>query len=831
MDNMVHRESSKLSSSEEKLAEATALRNCSYTIAPMEPRKSRRLKVAAVSETSVSLRLRLRTNQKEVHVESCENMNVSDGFVPSSEAEVVGERDHLKSVDEKLCNDMDVGGTEGDESHRDNMQKLKKDMNLPKNTSDQNMADVVEVQPLSYCLPEEVGNSVCRRRMVGTRQLRGRKIPIVRDFPPNIRSNFSRTEKTVKVAISKKNKNLVLEKSDSRDHLDQSLTKNISLEGLEPLELEKSKVTFQKPIEVASRRITRKGLAVPSPLKLSKNMNGEYGEGSRMKNSGKDIQDKESFAPLCPSGSSSGYSARYKVKETLCLFYAARRKILGEVEARPREKKGSKFRVDYEALQLLKSKGQCLNNGDPVIGHVPGVVVGDEFQYRMELNILGIHRPNQGGIDYIKENEELVATSIVSSGCYDDEVDNLDFVIYTGQGGNAMKGQKKGQQNLKPKDQQLVTGNLALVNSKAKKNPVRVIRGNKKTPSSGDEKNYVYDGLYLVEEYWKETGSHGKHVYKFRLRRMPGQPELFSKVVKKSKQSKLRAGRCNVDLSGEKERFPIYAVNDLDDEKLPPFIYTVEMIYPDWCRPIPPRGCGCTKRCSESKNCACVAKNGGELPYNHNGAIVNAKPVVYECGPLCKCPPSCYLRATQQGLKFQLEIFKTESRGWGVRSINSIPSGSFICEYAGELLEDKEAERLTGEDEYLFDIDKEDEMSGFVIDAAKKGNIGRFINHSCSPNLYAQEVLYDHEEKRIPHIMFFAGDNIPPLEELSYDYNYKIDQKARKAGVHEVVKVEERIKRVVMASNRAASVARVAAVKAGQSQTLRSSGGDLGTEC
>ena len=66
--------------------------------------------------------------------------------------------------------------------------------------------------------------------------------------------------------------------------------------------------------------------------------------------------------------------------------------------------------------------------------------------------------------------------------------------------------------------------------------------------------------------------------------------------------------------------------------------------------------------------CACVAKNGGELPYNHNGAIVQAKPLVYECRPSCKCPPSCYNRVSQQGTKFQLEIFKTEARGWGVRS-------------------------------------------------------------------------------------------------------------------------------------------------------------------
>ncbi|CAH2061450.1 unnamed protein product [Thlaspi arvense] len=181
-----------------------------------------------------------------------------------------------------------------------------------------------------------------------------------------------------------------------------------------------------------------------------------------------------------------------------------------------------------------------------------------------------------------------------------------------------------------------------------------------------------------------------------------------------------------------------------------------------------------------------------EIPYNYDGNIVYPKSLLYECGPLCKCPSACYLRVTQRGIRFKLEIFKTESRGWGVRSLSSIPSGNFICEYVVELLEDKEAERRTGNDEYLFDIgnkydnslaegmsklmpgmekEKEEEdggdggeTTGFTV--AKKGNIGRFINHSCSPNLYAQNVLYDHEDKRIPHVMLCAMDNIPPLQEL-----------------------------------------------------------------
>lgn len=571
----------------------------------------------------------------------------------------------------------------------------------------------------------------------------------------------------------------------------------------------------------AVKRKATKSVAFHEPLKVAKKMNISYGEGSKMKKKSlysreRGSPDREQqhqqlarqprtlqvgLPPSRPSGSSSSVDSRTKVKETLRLFYGACRKLLQEEEAKPVKQK--RFRVDCEAAKILKEKGKYLNTGKHIMGAVPGIEVGDEFQYRMELNILGIHKPSQGGIDYMKIGDEIFATSIVASGGYDDELDNTDVLTYTGQGGNVIKN-KKGKEVPMPEDQKLVTGNLALANSVNKKNPVRVIRGNKKAvlESSGDKKgkSYVYDGLYIVETFWQETGSHGKLVFKFKLRRMPGQPELAWKVVKNTKKAEERVGLCRIDISEGHERLPICAVNEIDDEEPPSFIYTVKMIYPDWCRPIPPKGCRCNRRCAEANDCVCVAKNGGEIPYNYDGAIVSAKNLIYECGPLCKCPASCYLRVTQRGIRFPLEIFKTESRGWGVRSLSSIPSGSFICEYVGELLEDKEAERRTGNDEYLFDIGNrydnsiaeemsklmpeaqqamggdDDEMSGFTIDAAKKGNIGRFINHSCSPNLYAQNVLYDHEDTRIPHVMFFAMDNVPPLQELTYHYNYMIDQ-------------------------------------------------------
>ncbi|CAN1174734.1 Histone-lysine N-methyltransferase, H3 lysine-9 specific SUVH5 [Linum perenne] len=488
----------------------------------------------------------------------------------------------------------------------------------------------------------------------------------------------------------------------------------------------------------------------------------------------------DSSMNLVPSGPSSSIGfdiERKKVRELLREFHKICRK---SEHIR---------RVDCFAAGELKKRNMCLNEGESIVGAFPGVEVGDEFLYRLEFHIIGFHRPPVNGIDFVKQGNITIAVSVVASGGYDDDLDDSDFLEYTGQGGRPTRTKEA-------EDQKLEAGNLALKNSIEAKNPVRVIRGDEKMSADVKGRVYVYDGLYTVERYWQEQGPNGKLVFKFHMVRIPGQPELAWKQVRRSKKAKVREGLCMTDISQGKEVTPICVVNTVDDEKPLPFKYITRMIYPD--HPAPSNGCGCRNGCS-SGGCSCIAKNGGEFPYNRSGALIEVKDLVYECGPSCKCPPSCYNRVSQKGIKLQLEVFKTSSRGWGVRSLNSIPSGSFICEYIGELLEDNEAERRKN-DEYLFDIGRRRdngegdgdllasfpdahsshhqavEESNFTIDAAEFGNIGRFINHSCSPNLYAQNVLYDHGNPKIPHIMLFALENIPPLRELTYDYNYQLDQ-------------------------------------------------------
>eukprot|EP00268_Persea_americana_P026930 TRINITY_DN26478_c0_g2_i3.p1 TRINITY_DN26478_c0_g2~~TRINITY_DN26478_c0_g2_i3.p1 ORF type:complete len:182 (+),score=28.89 TRINITY_DN26478_c0_g2_i3:466-1011(+) len=155
-------------------------------------------------------------------------------------------------------------------------------------------------------------------------------------------------------------------------------------------------------------------------------------------------------------------------------------------------------------------------------------------------------------------------------------------------------------------------------------------------------------------------------------------------------------------------------------------------------------------------------------------------------------------------MKYRLEVFRTPKKGWAVRSWDSIPSGAPICEYTGMIRRTDELDYVS-ENNFIFDIDCLQTMKGldgrerrlgdvllhadalgktdekkldvpeFCIDAGSVGNIARFINHSCEPNLFVQCVLSSHHDIKLARILLFAADNIPPLQELTYDYGYALD--------------------------------------------------------
>ncbi|XP_026660713.2 histone-lysine N-methyltransferase, H3 lysine-9 specific SUVH4-like isoform X2 [Phoenix dactylifera] len=475
-------------------------------------------------------------------------------------------------------------------------------------------------------------------------------------------------------------------------------------------------------------------------------------------------------------------------------------------------KRASK-RPDLKAISKMIETGAVLYP-EKRIGHLPGIDVGHQFYSRAEMVVLGLHSHWLNGIDYMgnfyakleqyKGYKFPLAVCIVLSGMYEDDLDNSENVVYTGQGGHDLLGNKH-----QIRDQKMERGNLALKNSMEAGLPVRVVRGHE-SASSYCGKVYTYDGLYKVHKYWAEKGIRGFTVFKYQLKRLEAQPILmtgqvhFTRAQAPTSISELR-GLVFEDISGGQEKFPIPATNVVDDPPVSPigFIYDRSLRVAENLKiPANAVGCNCKGDCIDPRTCACARLNGSDFPYvrKDGGRLVEAKAVVFECGPSCGCSVNCVNRTSQQGLKYRLEVFRTPKKGWAVRSWDTIPAGAPICEYTGILMKTDEVENAS-ENNYIFDIDclqtmkgldgrerrpgdvsfltnlddKMSEVPEYCINAGLIGNVARFINHSCQPNLFVQCVLSSHHDIKMAKIMLFAADTIPPLQELTYDYGYALD--------------------------------------------------------
>ena len=78
----------------------------------------------------------------------------------------------------------------------------------------------------------------------------------------------------------------------------------------------------------------------------------------------------------------------------------------------------------------------------------------------------------------------------------------------------------------------------------------------------------------------------------------------------------------------------------------------------------------------------------------------------------------------------------------------------------------------TNYDIKVDEVDANDDQDMICIDAKWYGNVARFINHSCEPNLEKQSVYVDSHDFRLPRLAFFASSSIKKGEELTWDYGY-----------------------------------------------------------
>ncbi|WVF66006.1 hypothetical protein IAT40_000744 [Kwoniella sp. CBS 6097] len=167
-------------------------------------------------------------------------------------------------------------------------------------------------------------------------------------------------------------------------------------------------------------------------------------------------------------------------------------------------------------------------------------------------------------------------------------------------------------------------------------------------------------------------------------------------------------------------------------------------------------------------------------------ALPEKLPLV-ECSPLCACSDRCANRVTQQGVSGSL-VIQPSSSGVGLGLFYS-PSngtallrGSFISLYAGEYLTTEQA-RARWATQRDFDTDSHEDQEGqgnyilslrlpgqvIHIDPRYKGNVGRFLNHSCDPNCVIHPAKWGADNVWYRAAIFTKRD-IQPEEELTFDY-------------------------------------------------------------
>ncbi|KAA8643129.1 hypothetical protein EYZ11_005821 [Aspergillus tanneri] len=140
-----------------------------------------------------------------------------------------------------------------------------------------------------------------------------------------------------------------------------------------------------------------------------------------------------------------------------------------------------------------------------------------------------------------------------------------------------------------------------------------------------------------------------------------------------------------------------------------------------------------------------------------------------ECMGDCGCGPECQNQRFQRKEYAPVAVIKTEKKGFGLRAEADLRPHQFIFEYVGEVINEGLFRRRMRQYDmegikhfYFMSLSK-----GEFVDATKRGNLGRFCNHSCNPNCYVDKWVVGEKLR----MGIFAERSIQAGEELVFNYN------------------------------------------------------------
>jgi GNAT superfamily N-acetyltransferase len=142
-----------------------------------------------------------------------------------------------------------------------------------------------------------------------------------------------------------------------------------------------------------------------------------------------------------------------------------------------------------------------------------------------------------------------------------------------------------------------------------------------------------------------------------------------------------------------------------------------------------------------------------------------------ECDPrTCPQQAKCFNRRFQRRQYAKTRIVKAGETGFGLRANEPIHAGSFVIEYCGEVIDQDECVRRVRLQEqqgvtmfYCIALDRH-----LYVDATHAGNLSRYVNHSCEPNMRCEKWRVLGQTR----VGFFALKNIAKGTELTIDYQF-----------------------------------------------------------
>jgi hypothetical protein len=212
-------------------------------------------------------------------------------------------------------------------------------------------------------------------------------------------------------------------------------------------------------------------------------------------------------------------------------------------------------------------------------------------------------------------------------------------------------------------------------------------------------------------------------------------------------------------------------------------------------------GCDCKRGACKTGSCKCVAACrvcdpdlcgcGSSIPYPLRSTLQQYMITSGYCLP-CNAPLSsnsgsnngkeesssssvnnplrfCCNESLSYRPRKKVYVSRSKVHGWGVFAGEKIEKNDYIMEYTGEVISQLEAERrgLIYDKQQLSCLFEVNQFQ--VVDATRKGNRAKFINHSKDkPNVIPKIV----QESGDHHVMLLAKCSIEPGQELFFDYQY-----------------------------------------------------------